>query len=324
MTQRIVVVLAAALLMAIPAAAQELPEVLADAGEPLELDCSDAEGASYNLSGLGSTVNGVCMATDCPPDPPPPIPHPYAVDVTYHWTAAAEVGINDDTSPTPTVTFPVGVWVVTLDFTYTDPDPMGPGPITSKATVEVSVTDFNPPTIEAVSDPMVLWPPNHKLHEVDVDLVVLDSCDLEPEVLLTSVSSSEPENGIGDGNTAPDILEADVDTDDRNFLLRAERMGGGSGRVYTATYMATDASGNSSEPVVVEILVPHDQGDLKAAKAEAKAVEKMAKAEAKAMEKMAKAQAKADAKVEKQLAKELAKAAKQAAKAAKKNAKKGN
>jgi hypothetical protein len=185
--------------------------------------------------------------------------------------------------------------------------------------VDVTVEDINPPTIEAVANPMVLWPPNHKLHEVYVDLVVTDTCDLEPEVSLTSVTSSEPENGIGDGNTAPDILEEDLGSDDHTFLLRAERMGGGSGRVYTAKYIATDGSGNATPEVAVEILVPHDQGDLKAAKAEAKAARKMAKA----AEKAAKAGDKKAAQVAAKAAKEAAKAAQKAAKAAQKAAKKG-
>jgi hypothetical protein len=186
-----------------------------------------------------------------------------------------------------------------------------------------------PPTVAGAADPIVLWPPNHKMHEVDVDLVVTDNCDPDPTVLLTSLVSNEPDNDTGDGNTVDDIQEAEIDTDDRAFLLRAERKGNGSGRVYTATYNATDASGYYTDGVV-EVLVPHDMGDMKAAKAEAKAAKKMAKAQAKADKKAAKAAKKADKKAakaakkaDKKADKKAAKAAKKAAKAAKKTAKKG-
>lgn len=58
------------------------------------------------------------------------------------------------------------------------------------------------------------------------------------------MTSSEPDNGPGDGNTTGDITGADLGTDDRSFQLRAERSGSGSGRTYTVVYKATDASGN--------------------------------------------------------------------------------
>jgi hypothetical protein len=46
--------------------------------------------------------------------------------------------------------------------------------------------------------------------------------------------------------------------DDTHFQLRAERMGGGDGRVYTITYTATDDSGNSTTEIA-EVRVPHNR-----------------------------------------------------------------
>jgi len=299
LTQRIATALGAALLVAVPASAQLA--VVADAGEDQLLECSAEDGASYQLYGLASTVDGRAMDDDSVADP-----NPYKNDVTYLW-AAVGVTFDDDGSATPIGTFPLGTTIVELTFTYIDPVTMVETPATD--TVEVAVGDINPPTVTAVSDPVYLWPPNHKLHEVNMDLVVMDSCDPDPTVTLISLISSEPDNGQGDGNTVDDIQEADFGTDDRSFLLRAERMGGGTGRIYTATYNATDAAGNSTDGVV-EILVPHDQGDMKAGKAAEKAAEKMAKAAEKAA-----------SKADKQAAKAAAKAAKQAAKAAKQAAK---
>jgi hypothetical protein len=46
---------------------------------------------------------------------------------------------------------------------------------------------------------------------------------------------------------------------DTVFKLRAERSGTGDGRIYTITYQATDACGNSSV-VELYVTVPHDKG----------------------------------------------------------------
>jgi hypothetical protein len=138
---------------------------------------------------------------------------------------------------------------------------------------------------------MILWPPNHKLHEVEFDLMVMDNCDPDPLVTLVSVASSEPDNDTGDGNTVDDIQEVELGTADRVFLLRAERKGNGSGREYRAIYDVTDASGNST-PDEVEVLVPHDKGDLKSAKAAERAAKSASKDAAKQAKQAAKAAAK--------------------------------
>jgi hypothetical protein len=64
---------------------------------------------------------------------------------------------------------------------------------------------------------------------------------------------------MGDGHTSDDVQGASFGTDDREFLLRAERTGRGTGRIYTVTYEATDASGNLTD-ATAEVTVSHDQG----------------------------------------------------------------
>jgi hypothetical protein len=73
---------------------------------------------------------------------------------------------------------------------------------------------------------------------------------------LLSITSDEPDNGLGDGDTAGDIQGATLGTADTSFALRAERSGAGSGRVYTVVYRATDGSGNSSL-ATARVTVPH-------------------------------------------------------------------
>ena len=76
---------------------------------------------------------------------------------------------------------------------------------------------------------------------------------------LVSITSSEADNGTGDGNTYDDIRGTSYGTDDRAFLLRAERTGYDGGRVYTVTYRAMDALENEVN-VDALVTVPHDHG----------------------------------------------------------------
>ena len=80
----------------------------------------------------------------------------------------------------------------------------------------------------------------------------------DPTIVLWTIESNEPENDLGDGNTEPDIFDADLVTEDYEFQLRAERRGLEDGRVYTVTYETMDASGNKAQDVAT-VTVPHDQ-----------------------------------------------------------------
>jgi hypothetical protein len=84
-----------------------------------------------------------------------------------------------------------------------------------------------------------------------------DICDPHPTFVLTSITSNEPDNGLGDGDTPGDIQGADFGTADTSFKLRAERSGNLTGRVYTIVYTASDKSGNTST-ATVRVLVPHN------------------------------------------------------------------
>jgi len=92
----------------------------------------------------------------------------------------------------------------------------------------------------------LLWPPSHKLVPITATLTTTDVCNAAPTLELVSITSNEPDNGLGDGDTTGDIQGAVIGTDDRTFLLRSERSGPGGGRVYTVTYQASDASGNTT------------------------------------------------------------------------------
>ncbi len=120
------------------------------------------------------------------------------------------------------------------------------------ANATVRVADTTPPTITATVMPSSLWPPNHKYVEVKVNVTASDLGDPAPKITFVSMTSNEPDNANGDGNSVDDIVMVDNFT----FNVRAERAGTGSGRIYTITYKATDASNNTATASVT-ITVPH-------------------------------------------------------------------
>jgi len=126
----------------------------------------------------------------------------------------------------------------------------------NESTASVQAFDTTPPVIESLSvSPDTLWPPNHKMITVTADVVATDTCDQNPVCAIVSVSSDEPENDIGDGNTMPDwILSGGLTVE-----LRAERAGPEDGRTYTVEVTCTDESGNVSDPATAEVSVSHDQ-----------------------------------------------------------------
>ena len=119
----------------------------------------------------------------------------------------------------------------------------------------VVVTVLNPPPriTNVAASVSQLWPPNHKFANVAVAYTIEDNCG--PVLVKLSVTSNEPVNGTGDGDTAPDWEVVN----EHLVRLRAERAGNGTGRIYTITITATD-SANQSSTATVPVTVPHDRG----------------------------------------------------------------
>jgi hypothetical protein len=114
--------------------------------------------------------------------------------------------------------------------------------------------DRTAPRATLTLSPGVLWPPNHRLVNVTPSLSIAPDASGPVTVSGPVVTSNEPVDGLGDGDTAPDwIVSAG------RLQLRAERSGGGSGRVYTVTYTLTDRAGNTSQ-VSATVTVPHSMG----------------------------------------------------------------
>jgi hypothetical protein len=178
--------------------------------------------------------------------------HPTTAPAHYRWTSPApEVTFSDPTSATSEARVAgVGTFPVTLTIAI--------GAYEASAETTVTVTDTNAPEwLDVRTDPVVLWPPDHRLVDVHVDATVVDDCDPAPVVRLIAAESSEADDELGSGHTEPDIVGAEVGTPDLDVLLRSERSGRNAGRRYTLRYEAVDWAGNASQHVV-RLRVPHD------------------------------------------------------------------
>lgn len=129
------------------------------------------------------------------------------------------------------------------------------------ATVTVGDIDIDktPPKVDCATSPTRLWPANHKLVPVTTDVSVGDGLSGPGGFRLVGVTSSEPDNGRGDGNTTGDIAGFAPGTADATGQLRAERSGHGHGRTYTLTYQGSDLAGNRTT-CRTTVVVPHHGG----------------------------------------------------------------
>ncbi len=122
--------------------------------------------------------------------------------------------------------------------------------------------DKTAPTLNVALDKTELWAPNHKLVFVSAEVNGVDATSGIESIVLTSITSNEPDQGTDAEDQPNDIQDAQFGTLDQAYSVRAERADEGSGRVYTITYTATDKAGNITVTAVT-VTVPHDQSSMK-------------------------------------------------------------
>jgi hypothetical protein len=183
--------------------------------------------------------------------------------ITYEWLEGDQVlfsgqietiyGGSPVNLPEQTVSLSLGTHIITLR--VSDGFNL---PVTSDITIQV--IDTTSPVLAPVPDKTILWPPNHQMVDITIWANASDNTG-SPVLLVAVVSSNEPQDGLGDGDTSPDWTEPTIDQVNGiiTLQLRSERSGAGNGRIYTITITGTDVSGNSSQ-ANVEINVPHDKG----------------------------------------------------------------
>ena len=174
--------------------------------------------------------------------------------LSFSWTqiGGPAAALSDMTSATPDYPAPPVSACTPLTFrlTVTDDDfPSGADPKSDTDDVVVTVCSvYDPPQCEmARTEPESLWPPNHRLHRVNI--VGLP----DAEITVTGITQDEPANGLGDGDFGPDGF---LGTD--SVELRAERSGLEDGRVYVIGFTAANEYDQSCIGSV-SIGVPHDK-----------------------------------------------------------------
>jgi hypothetical protein len=165
----------------------------------------------------------------------------------YEWF---EDGRLIATGPAPTLNFALGTHTILLRVTDDDGG-------TNDDVVIVTIRDTRAPLVAMHISPTTVWPPNHTMHVVSRGISAADVCDPSPTVHVT-VTSDEPENGLGDGDTAPDWSVQQVRVAVFDVAVRAERSGVGNGRTYAIGTTAADGSGNSTTADGA-VSVPHNQ-----------------------------------------------------------------
>jgi hypothetical protein len=113
--------------------------------------------------------------------------------------------------------------------------------------------DTTPPVVALSVSPTTLFPPNHKMVEITINVSATDDRDSNPAIMLESITSNEGADWKGDGHTSPDI-----DVQGVRVFLRSERAGPDHDRIYTLTYAARDAAGNIGRASAT-VTVPHDK-----------------------------------------------------------------
>lgn len=175
---------------------------------------------------------------------------------------------NPDVDNDAPALFPLGTTQVA--WTATD-DSGNVGSDTQLVTIE----DTTEPvlTVPLAVSPTELWPPNHKLVPIAINVIAFeDVCDPDP-MIFCSVASNEPPDGEGDGSTPFDIvfngtpvftqgtgpiaIASSGGAGTFDLELRAERAGGGDGRVYAIECFAVDGEGNVSASTTDAVTVPH-------------------------------------------------------------------
>jgi hypothetical protein len=209
---------------------------------PPDLECASPDGALVTLDGSASSD-------------PDSTPGSNDDIVLFEWFE--DFGAPSETflgsGPILDVELDLGAHAVTLRVT----DSAG---ATDTDTVSTNIVDTTPPSVAVALSPAQLWPPNHRLIDVQAVVTASDLCG-SVTVVLESIASDEPDNapGSGDGHTVNDIQAAGVGAADFLFQLRAERAATGVGRTYTSVYRTTDGAGLTATAAGTAF-VPHDIG----------------------------------------------------------------
>jgi hypothetical protein len=179
--------------------------------------------ATYNLQAT-SSVGGITATIS-----------PSAVTIAGGGTA----------TPSLTIAVPAGTTAGDVAVTITATNAANPAIFNSASARFAIVSNRPPDTAGAAPTVASLWPVNHRMVEVGIEGITDPDGD-DVTVRITGITQSEPAEGKGDGSTCADASGVGTST----ALLRAERSGSGSGRLYVIEFTAEDGKGGTATGTV--------------------------------------------------------------------------
>jgi len=133
---------------------------------------------------------------------------------------------------------------------YDATDVAGNTESTESLTVKI---DKTPPVISGMpAAGCTLWPPNGKMVQVGIVTATDALSGLAPGTFMVTGTSNEPPS-------APEVSITPNGSGGFIVQLQSDRLGNGTGRVYTLTATANDLAGNTATTTAT-CTVPHDQG----------------------------------------------------------------
>jgi hypothetical protein len=215
----------------------------------VQLTVTDPKGATSQATGTVTVLDNTPPSIVCPASiVTTTMPGTCSAPVTFALPTASDscsTAVSVTTNPASGSLFSIGATPVVGTAT----DAAGNS---ATCPFSVKVVDNEPPSVSALSlSAPPLWPPNHQMVDVTVNYGLSDNCEAVSCVL--TVSSNEPQNGLGDGDLDHDWEIVDA----QHVRVRAERSGKGNGRVYTVTLTCTDAAGNKTVRTGT-LTVPHN------------------------------------------------------------------
>ena len=217
----------------------------------------DAVGNVSNVtSTIVSNINKIAPITTATLNPATPNGKNswYTSDVTvslsvyasvYGGAVTTEYQVNDGAWITYTGSIPAfGDGAYKVGYRSTDEA----GNVEQLKTIEFKV-DKTAPALSVQLDKTSIWSPNHMMVPINATLNSTDDGSGVESVVLTSITSNQPDSGKGD-------IQANFGTAATSFNVRAEK-----DRIYTITYTATDKAGNKTVRTAT-VIVPHDQSSV--------------------------------------------------------------
>jgi alpha-tubulin suppressor-like RCC1 family protein len=204
-----------------------------------------AAGGEYNLA---LVVSPPCVLT---PNPLTACNDPGQCGATVHFAPPFSTNCEQaliNCVPPPGSFFPVGTNTVLCTAITGSED-------VASCAFDVIVNDCEEPVIHSVTAlPNLLWPPNHQMQNVTLQVSSTDNCHVA-STRIVHVTSNEPSDRAH-GRGSPDWEV----TGELTLKLRADRSANGRDRVYSITVLCSDDSGNAST-AIVRVSVPHEDSN---------------------------------------------------------------